>query len=410
MTDPPTPPPDRPADDPLPPLVLPVRRPRANVPAPPPPPPARSGGGFFKALLVLLLFGSLGLNAVWLFSSLFSFDGSGGEGPSLSERHYSGSHSARGKVAVIRIDGMIMEGMLGYAHKQIERAARDKDVKAVVLRVESPGGTITASDDLYQRLMELRKEGDKSGRYGEHPAKKMVVSMGSVAASGGYYVSMPADAGLVAERTTITGSIGVYASFIDASQFAAEHGVKMELVKAGGVKGSGMFLQKMTPQERQVWQDMVDNAYKQFLSVVEEGRPELRGQLTTVLYEREVPKYDEKGNVETKDGHPQTVTYKRQRADGGIFTAEEAKTYGLVDEIGYLDDAVKRVAKAAGLEEYKVVMYDRPASLLSLLSGQASAPQPSGLDLSRLANGMGPRVWYLAPQSELAGLCAAVGR
>jgi protease-4 len=414
MNDLPSPPPEQPANEPLPPLVLPVRPPRAARRSPePPPPPSRPSGGLgtlFKVMLGLLLLGSLGLNLIFLVSSFFTFDGAGSEpGPPVTERHYSGPASAGDKVAVIKVDGMIMEGMLGYAHKQIERAARDKNVKAVVLRVESPGGTITGSDDLLRRLVDLRKGGTETGRYGPHEAKPMVVSMGNVAASGGYYISMAADAGVVAERTTITGSIGVYASFIDASELGQKYGVKMELVKAGDVKGGGMLLQKMSPQERQPWQDMVDSAYKQFLGVVEEGRPQLKDKLTAVIYEREAPLRDDKGNVISKDGKVEHFTYKRQRADGGIFTADEAKKHGLVDEIGYLDDAVRRAAEAKGLTDYKVVVYDRPPTLLSLFSGQSSAQQ-SGPDLARLANATGPRVWYLAPQSEVAGFLATLNR
>src|SRR5206468_2403943 len=133
----------------------------------------------------------------------------------LTERLYSGSASAKDKIAIISLDGVIAEGLLGFVHKQIDQAAKDNSVKAVVLRINSPGGSITASDDLHRRLIELR-DGNKARKTTGRP---LVVSMASLAASGGYYVAMPAQT-LVAERTTLTGSIGVYASFPNVKKLA----------------------------------------------------------------------------------------------------------------------------------------------------------------------------------------------
>src|SRR5439155_9136135 len=190
------------------------------------------------------------------------------------------------------------------------RAAGDKHVKAVVVRIESPGGTITASEDLHRRLVHLR-EGTtpKSQPPGTAPnPKPLVVSMGAMAASGGYYIAMPAQSKsksgeqpekkLFAERTTITGSIGVYASFPNIAKFAKDHGIEMDMIKAGDVKGSGSLFHEMTPQERQPWEDMVEHAYRQFLDVVEEGRPALKGKLTEELFPpKPIPLHDDKGNV-----------------------------------------------------------------------------------------------------------------
>jgi protease-4 len=333
----------------------------------------------------------------------------------VHEKYVGGSSSVAEKVAVVRIEGTIMEGMLAFAHKQIEEAAKDRHVKAVVVRVESPGGTITASDDLHRRLVHLRDgTTPKLKEKGADP-KPLVVSMGSMAASGGYYVAMPAardpqkpeEKKIFAERTTITGSIGVYAAFPNAAEFAKKHGIEMDMIKAGDVKGSGSFFHKMSPQERQPWEDMVENAYHQFLSIVEEGRPMLKGKLTEDLFEpKTIPIRDDKGNVVMADGKPQTATYTRKRADGGIFTAQEAKQYGLIDAIGTVEDAAAEAAREAGLSQYKVVHYVRPPSLLGLLSGSdVSSAEP--LNLSRLANVLGPRVWYIVPQAELSARIAA---
>src|SRR2546421_1421244 len=106
--------------------------------------------------------------------------------------------------------------------------------------------------------------------------------MGALAASGGYYVAMPAQH-VYAERTTITGSIGVYSAFLNVHELASKYGVKMEMVKAGDVKGAGSMFHELKPQERQMWQDMVDNAYRQFLDIVETGPPHLEGTLTQDL-------------------------------------------------------------------------------------------------------------------------------
>lgn len=396
---------DIPTVQPVPPRVLPVQY---------LPPPPRRGGGVFRALLVLLLFGSLALNVMLVCGGLMI------RGIGVSESDYSalpvhekylgGSASAGDKVAVVRIEGTIMEGMLTFAHKQIEEAAKDRSVKAVVVRIESPGGTITASDDLHRRLVHLRDgTTPKLQEKGTDP-KPLVVSMGAMAASGGYYVAMPAaldpkkpeEKKIFAERTTITGSIGVYAAFPNAAEFAKNHGIEMDMIKAGDVKGSGSLFHKMSPQERQPWEDMVENAYHQFLSIVEDGRPALKGKLTDDLFEpKTIPVHDDKGNVVTENGQPKTATYTRKRADGGIYTAEEAKRYGLIDAIGTVEDAAAEAAREAGLTRYKVVHYVRPPSLLGLFSG-SDVSAAERLDLGRLANVLGPRVWYIVPQAELS--------
>lgn len=377
--------------------VIPVRQ-APRPPYPYPSPFAAFGRWVFRTAFLV----SLGLNFFLLLTVASQYgDGTGGR---LFEHHYSGNSHAPDKVAIVKLDGVIMEGMLSFVQKQIEQAAADDHVKAVVLRVNSPGGTITASDDLYRRLVNLR-DGTTPG----HPSfkKPIVVSMASLTASGGYYVSMPAER-LLAERTTITGSIGVYASFPNVAGLAKKYGFDMETIKAGGLKDSGSMFKEMKPQERQLWQDMVDHAYKQFLAVVEEGRPKLKGKLTEVVSESEIPA-GEDGNDKLKN--PQMVKYTRQRADGGIFTADKALKYGLVDQIGYVEDAVKEASKAAGLGDgYHTVFYERPQTLMGMLL-QTRAPQPgSQVDFGKLAAAVAPRLWYLAPQSDLAAILTGFSR
>lgn len=410
MNENPTPPP---AEEP-PPLVIPVRYMSPPGPLPQPAPrPRLPGMGLFRLLGSLLLAISIGFNLI-LFLMLFGNVDLGGlaggfdsGGPAIHERFHSGKSDASEKIAIVRVEGVIMEGATAFAEKQIEKAARDPEVKAIVLEINSPGGSITASDDLHRRLIELRDGTTPRQKGGKKP---IVVAMDALAASGGYYIAMPASY-IMAQRTTITGSIGVYAAFPNIADFAQKNGVGLEIIKKGEVKDSGSMFHHMTAEERQVWQDMVDSAYQQFLAVVEAGRPELKGKLRKPLFEREIPKNPDQSDREAKG---ETVKYVRRLADGGIFTAAQAKEYGLIDGIGYLDDAVREAQKRADpsdpSREYRVVTYERPPSLMgSLLGGQASSAG-LGLDTSKLAASATPRLWYLAPQSELAGLLAIFNR
>ena len=313
----------------------------------------------------------------------------------LSEIHHSGSTISKDKVAIINLEGVIMEGALGFVHKQISQASKDKNVKAVVLRVNSPGGSITASDDLHRRLMDLIKGNDSKKL---HAVPHLVVSMGSLAASGGYYVAMPASK-IFAERTTMTGSIGVYASFPNMEGLSKQIGAGMITIKQGEIKDSGSPFKEMSPKERQVWQDMVDQSYNLFLKIVEDGRPELKNKLlekitTEPLQAGPGPKVDGK-------------SYTRYRADGGVFTGDQALKYGLVDQIGTLDDAVAEARKLAGLpDDNKAIRYEKPKSFTDLILevGAGRHSPQSNFNMSNLPDAMMPRLWYLAPGAELSGI------
>lgn len=402
---PPLPPTSSPSNEPLPPMVLPVRYPA----------PARRGqgsivGSVFRSLLVLALVISVLLNIL-----LFGIGALGvGDGSALSERTYSGKAGSRSKIAVVRVEGVLMEGLTTYAQKQLEKAARDSQVKAVVLRINSPGGSVTSSDDLFRRIRDLRDGKTVDQKGGKKP---VVVSMGSICASGGYYIAMAGGAAgesgeaaspgkyLFAERCTWTGSIGVYISFPNIAKLADKYGFTMHVIKAGDVKDSGSMFHEMKPEERLIWQTMVDRTYLQFLQVVEEGRPQLKGKLQQdIVINETLP-------VRSENRLDKHLKYKRYRADGGVFTADEARKYGLIDAIGYLDDAIQEARKLAELgEDTQVIMYDKPASLLGSFMGADSRQTSPGLDAGRLSQGAVPRLWFLAPQSDLAGILAAVGR
>lgn len=407
--DPQAPPPQPSHSETPPPLVIPVRY--APMPARQPAAAIPSiFGSLLRSFMFLLLAASIGLNIVMFFLLKGSGLGLGDGGSSyVPEKLVSGPAKAQDKIAIVNLDGVIMDGSTEFTQKSIDKAAADEHVKAVVFRINSPGGTITASDDLHRRISELVQGKNAKQKGGKKP---VVVSMGALAASGGYYVAMPAEF-IMAEPTTITGSIGVYAAFPNITGLAEKWGFGMNVIKAGAVKDSGSMFHRMTPQERQLWQDMVDSAYDRFLQVVAEGRSKklTKDDLVEVIQasEKEIPDRDVDGKVILVDGKPKMVKFSRQRADGGIFTAKEAKTYALIDDIGYREDAVVKAASLVSLGEYKVVIYERPPTLSSMLFG-AKAEAPSPIDATKLSDGVSPRLWFLAPQSELSGILSAIGQ
>ena len=374
-----------------PPFVLP-----ASPSMPPPSPPPRRSSGFLLFTSCLFNFIFLIALGVGLLIILFMSGFSDSSSAPLKERLLSGRASAKDKIAVINISGVIVEGLIGYADKQIEQAAKDGDVKAIVVRIASPGGSITASDHLYSRLKQLRDGNPDKGT----TAKPLVVSMGSVAASGGYYIAMPAKT-IYAEPTTLTGSIGVYVALPNIHEFTDKHGIKMEVMKRGAVKFAGSPFQALKPEEREMWQDMVDHAYKQFKQVVKEGRPQIKIDLEDKVI-------DEKRVVTDSEGkNPTQIQYVRQLADGGIYTADLAEKLHLVDKIGYQEDAVKEARDLAGLgSDFQVMEYERPFSLESLLGAKATPPKTTW-DPAHLISGLAPRLWYLAPGYDLAGMISA---
>lgn len=388
-------------------------QPYPGYPAGPLPPapmyrPTGSGNSAYGCFFALSVFLNLGLLVVVVLGCMGAmFSGIGGSGElttlSLTEKVVSGSKSD--KIAIIELEGVIMEGALTYVHKQIEQAARDKSVKGVVLRINSPGGSITASDDLYRRLKALRDGGPTLADgtiKSKHEPKKLVVSMASLAASGGYYVALPAEL-IFAERTTMTGSIGVYASFPNVAGLAKKWEVDWITIKAGDIKDSGSMFKEMSAKERAVWQSMIDQAYIQFTDLVSSHRKNLKYTPTE--------KFDYK--VATVPGvapeQPVPANLQRNIADGGIWTAKEALELKIVDRIGALDDAVSEVRNLAGLDENaKVIRYERQKTFSEVLLGAEAKSPSSGLSADKLSRAVAPRLWYLMPGADLSGILAAL--
>jgi protease-4 len=233
------------------------------------------------------------------------------------------------KIALIDVEGLIVnakessflggggDNPVSLFRERLEAAANDKHVKAVVLRINSPGGGVTASDIMYQDLCRFRHE----------TGKPVVASMMDVAASGGYYLAMGCDK-VVACPTTVTGSIGVIMSLYNASGLATTLGISSMPIKSGPNKDIGNPLRPMSDSERAILQGMVDCFYNQFVQVVVRGRG---------LSEERV----------------------RELADGRVYTGLDAKKLGLVDEVGYPDDAIEDAKAMAYIKDAAVVAYDR---------------------------------------------------
>jgi protease IV len=359
-------------------------------------------GCFFPFLFLLSILLNIGLLAYFFWPTAESDE------PEVIEKHLYGSKTQSNKIAVIRAEGALAEGLDGHILRQIEQAGRDSHVKGVVLRVDSPGGTVGSSEHIHRELTRLRS--GQHPRYKDWSAKPLVVSMGSIAASGGYYISMPAEK-VFAEKGTLTGSIGVFAALPNVSELTQRNGIHLQFIKQGAIKGSGSPFNELSPAERQPWQDMVDSAYDQFLDVVVAGRPKLNKQQlrSDIVMKKQANLYDDRGNVIKDDkGQAKQVEVSRYRADGGTFTAAEAKELGLIDDIGLLEDAVAATASSAGVSDYRVIAYQRPPTLLTALLGiREPATQPS---VQQISEGLRPRIWYLAPGSEVSGIVAATGK
>lgn len=285
------------------------------------------------------------------------FDTSGG----IYETYHSGSEFGSDKVAIISLTGVIVEGD-GFVKRQIDRVRDDESVKAIVLRIDSPGGTVTGSDYIYHHLTRLRAERELP----------MVVSMGSMAASGGYYAAMAvADQpkSIYAEPTTTTGSIGVIIPHYDISGLMDRYDVKDDSIASHPRKQMLSMTKPIPDEHRQILQKYVDESFGRFKEIVKSGRPAFLK-------------------------NPDLL---EELATGEIFTATQAKTHGLVDEIGFVEDAIDRALAMAGLEKEttRVVRFNKQAGLFELPAIAMSQNQQSS-ELNALLELSAPRAYYLA--------------
>ncbi len=306
---------------------------------------ARSGRGwkvFALVTLALFLF-SLVFNPFhWLLNAV---QGEGGlqqhhtVGPRLQEAWLKDNDS-RNKIAVIPVEGVITSqsygrngfNMVDLIEDQLKRAAKDNSVKAVILKVNSPGGEVLASDDIYNLVEKFQS---KSG-------KPVIAAMGSLAASGGYYVSAPCQ-WIVANELTITGSIGVIMHGYNVRGLMDKVGVRPEVFKSGRFKDMLSWdkrEQDISQEERDIVQSMVNETFDKFKSIVATGR----GNATKL-------------NVSAPDkGRPLAENWQ-QFADGRILSGKEALKYGFVDELGNFDAAVARAQKVAKINDADLIQY-----------------------------------------------------
>ncbi len=320
-------------------------------------------GRLGKVLLVLLVISVMVIAGQYArYQSYFN--------PSTAplEKYHSLSKTAKKKIAILTVRGAILDGE-GYVKQQIERVRKDKNVVGLVLRIDSPGGTVTGSDYLYHHLRQLR----------EDRKLPMVVSMGSLCASGGYYIAMAAGDHpdvIFAEPTTWTGSIGVVIPHYDFSELLEHWKVTDDSIASHPYKLMGsptrLLSEDQRAEERAMLQNLVDESFAMFKEIVRRGRPQL-----------------------AKDERALDAV-----ATGQIFTASQAKKNGLIDQIGFMDIAIARATELAGYDkdEVRCVKYQRPPGALDLLLGtSAESLLPSrGVDVAGLLDLTAPRAYYLS--------------
>jgi protease-4 len=226
------------------------------------------------------------------------------------------------KIAIIEIRGVITQssGII----EELNQYQEDEGVKAIILRIDSPGGGVGPAQEIHREILKVKSK------------KKVVTSMGSVAASGGYYIACASDL-IIANPGTITGSIGVIMEFANIEELFKKIGIKGVVLKSGEHKDIGSPFREMTPEEKKIIQGVIDNVHQQFVQAVAKGRKMEQEKVMQI-------------------------------ADGRILTGEQAKQIGLVDQIGNLQDTIDIVAKMAGIEGKPNILYPkRKFSLWELL-------------------------------------------
>ncbi len=241
-------------------------------------------------------------------------------------------HGSGDKIAVVELKGVILDSE--EIVRQLKKFHEDRSVQAILLRIDSPGGGVAASQEIYEEVRRIRETG-----------KIVVVSMSSIAASGGYYVACGANK-IVANRGTLTGSIGVISQFMQFDSLMGKIGITMNTIKSGKMKDAGNPFRKMTADDKEYFQTLMDDVHQQFIGVVES--------------ERDID-------------HDTLVKY----ADGRVFTGEQALELGLIDTLGTFEDAVGLAAELAGISGEPSIIKEakKKTSLFDLLMNDAEVPE-----------------------------------
>jgi protease-4 len=303
---------------------------------------------------------SIALNIYLLiFSGMTSAATGGGRAERISDGN------SREQVAVYPIHGVIDDELARLIDKQLTAAEKDSSIKAVVLHIDTPGGGVTSSDEIYARIL----------RFKEKKNVPVVATMGALGTSGGYYIACACDH-VFAEATTWTGNIGVLQEGFNVSELCQKWGIKETTIVPAGApyKNAGSMFQPERAEDIKYMQEMVEQAFARFKYVVTTGR---KGKLTQ--------------SVEAI-------------ANGKVYDGPQAKKLGLVDDIGYAPDAYDKAAQLAGLKDKQVVYYEQPTGLLKLLGAnsnqtQPGASAPSGtnlpFDINSIRELMTPKLMYL---------------
>lgn len=286
----------------------------------------------------------------------------------LREKTVQGT--AAEKILMIDVSGIIAEkssdgGPFGASEdlvvrlkEELSMAAEDSHVKALLLRINSPGGTVTASDVIYHELLAFKAK---------HRVPIVAVIM-DVGASGGYYVASAADR-IIVHPTSVTGSVGVIMLRVNAEGLLQKIGVEASAIKSGSKKDIGSPFRPMTEEERAIFQGMIDGFQSRFLEVVTKSRGALSADRLKLV------------------------------ADGRVLTGPQAVQLGLADQVGYLDDAITAAKQTAGIPDARVVVYARPGTyknnIYSEFQGQGSLEALAHLDVMGLVRGGSPQFLYL---------------
>ncbi len=362
----------------------PIQLPPPIIVPPPPAPPRKSRGWMIIAIILFLLLGvSVLTNLGSLFKSFTHLSGMSGShqrsvGPRLDEMVLEDNDGSE-KIAMIPVEGIIssqLGGRGGYnlvtvVKAQLDRAAEDKKVKAVILKVDSPGGEVMASDDIARAITEFQS----------NSGKPVVVSMGSLAASGGYYISAPCK-WIVANELTITGSIGVIMQGLNYRGLMDKVGLRPEVFKSGKYKdmlSGSREPDSITSEERAMVQKLIDETFAKFKGVVADGR--------------------KSAHEANKDGQELAADWA-DYADGRVLSGKEALKLGFVDQLGTFDDAVEKAGELGSVKGQANVIEYRQRNDLAELFGMFGQSESRafkvdlGLDLPKLQVG---RMYFLSP-------------
>ncbi len=276
-----------------------------------------------------------------------------------------GDKEANDKIAIIDIHGFISSfgdnNMVEHVRSLLKILKKDENVKAIILDIDSPGGGVTASDIIYNELSHFKTSKNLP----------IIALFGDVAASGGYYIAMASNQ-IIARPTSITGSIGVISELVNVHNLFTKLGIKINVIKSPNSQGKESFkdlgspYRPMKPEEKKILQSIINEMWNRFIHVVDQGRPNL------------------------------TLKQVKALADGKVYTAVQAQKKGLIDHIGYRDDAFKIARKLSHTgTDTKIVRYKKTFSLEDLFTSRSSLPLPKAMDIINRAPYNSPHLLYL---------------